>query len=143
MLKLCIHYRGLQWSHVDPALLEYSASSWGADFIAVFDDKVKLFSEQYTNINAVRTAYPNVKFIFLACADSIPQGHTRRVLHNYNHPPDGIYFIGADDTGFELPRDLNNVDFVTIRCGTGDNRPLWSFQVANVLLYDRFAKSLA
>jgi hypothetical protein len=103
--------------------------------------RVRAFPRQYRSIEDAMEAMPTRRFVYLVPESDLPTERTPHFrLHEYPHPDEVTYVIGADGGfGFDIP-DHPEGDFVIIETPTGLNRSMWSFQVASIVLYDRWLK---
>lgn len=125
------HWRGLHHSHVDSSLFEYAVSAFGGHSAWVLQDDCRCLGEQYDSVDDVVAAYPNHTLVAL---DADPAATELPV---FEHPEDAVYLIGADDVGFAVPVGAERVVIPTAQ---GLDYPLWSWQVASCLMYDRWVK---
>lgn len=131
-LVVC-HWRGLVNANVDSALMTYAVGSWGGDIAWINDNEPRVLGSQFQSIQQIIDLHPDHAVVAL-----VPDDAGER-LNDFRHPPDAIYIVGADDVGFEPPK---NAIQVAIDTPTGPTHPLYSWQVVTCVLYDRFVKDV-
>jgi hypothetical protein len=129
-LVVC-HWRGLMAVNVDSALMEYACASWGATLAWVAKSAPRTLGVQFSNLDRVLEIHPHHTVVSLVPGRGIP------TLPEFEHPAQAVYIIGADDAGYDPPSGSVQL---AIDTPTGPERPLYSWQVATVLLYDRWLK---
>ena len=129
-LVVC-HWRGLTAANVDSALMEYAVGSWGASLAWINDDQVRVLGAQFASVDELAALHPDHEIVALVPGDDC------ETLREFVHPERAIYVIGADDVGFVVPDGARRL---AIESATGPAHPLYSWQVATVVLYDRFVK---
>lgn len=135
-----IHWPGLHHSQVDSAIMDQCVATWGAELAAVANGHVKVFRRQYHSLDHAMESMPTKSWVFLVPQSDLPSKSTPYFrLHEYPHPRDAVYVVGAD-SGFGFQPPAAGGDFVIIETPHGLNHSMWSYQAISVVLYDRWLK---
>lgn len=133
-----IHWPGLHHSQVDSAIMDHCVGSWDAELAAVVNGPVAPFQWSYESLEEAVRAFPSRTPVFLVPESDLPEQAVYTRLHEYPHPECAMYVIGADGGfGFDVPQ---RGEFVVIETPQGLNHSMWSYQIATIVLYDRWLK---
>jgi hypothetical protein len=147
---LLFHYEEDTIFHIKLALWEEVKTCWGFDNLLCIDLAGEWLKRKrkftYSNIKSAIENNSDYQYIYLLSEEYSKNYPEYEFLHNFEHPEDNvIYIIGSDSFGIPFPLDMrNNSKIVSILtpCSNKGEHPIWAIEVATVVGYDRFVKSL-